>query len=325
VPFQPSPYYPTRGRFRLHHSETVSQTMEVLRKLNPLPPLMRRATSFAVSLLTKPVARYTVPIPNDVSQLRRVLRKCDVILVEGNERISECIKYLTQSSWSHSALYVGDEPLKHDAELRRDLTAKFGDEANWLVLEALIDGGVVLTPLSKYRDFNIRICRPFKLTTADERSIIDYALGHVGHLYDLRNIFDLLRYFLPVSMVPARWRRQALHFGSGDPTRVICSSLIGECFHRVRYPIVPLYEPFPPGFEPMRRVAGLVGRFRRPPRAPGLLRMVSPTLITPRDFDLSPYFEVVKFSVVEGTRFDYHSLLWLDEPTDPSGDLEKSA
>ena len=299
--------------------------MGVLRKLNPLPPLLRKASNSAISLLTKPVARYSVAIPNDVVQLRRTVHKCDVILVEGNERISECIKYLTQSSWSHSGLYVGDEPLKRDPELRREMTEKFGDEANWLVLEALIEGGVVLTPLSKYRDFNIRICRPYKLTGEDERAIIDYALGHVGHRYDFRNIFDLLRYFLPVSMVPARWRRRALHFGSSDPTRVICSSLIAECFHRVRYPIVPRYEPFPPGFEPVRRVAGLIGRFRRPQHAaPGLLRMVSPTLVTPRDFDLSPYFEVVKFSLAGGAHFDYQRLLWFDESGD-TGPLEKTA
>jgi hypothetical protein len=300
--------------------------MGVFRKLNPFPPLLRRTADFAISLLTKPVARYTVAFPNDVALLRRTIRKCDVILVEGNERISECIKYLTQSSWSHSGLYVGDEPLKRDAETRRELTEKFGDEANCLVLEALIEGGVVLTPLSKYRNFNIRICRPHKLTGPDESAIIDYALSHVGHLYDFRNIFDLMRYFLPVSMVPARWRRQALHFGSSDPTRVICSSLIAECFHRVRYPIVASYEPFPPGFEPVRRVAGLVGRFRRPLHAaPGLLRMVSPTLITPRDFDLSPYFEIVKFSVIEGSRFDYHNLLWFDEGAERGESLEKSA
>jgi hypothetical protein len=183
-----------------------------------------------------------------------------------------------------------------------------------------------LTPLSKYRDFNIRICRPAKLTAADEGAIIDYALSHVGHQYDFRNIFDLLRYFLPVSMVPARWRRQALNFGSGDPTRVICSSLIAECFHRVRYPIVARYEPFPPGFEPVHRVASLLGRFRQKrSTAPGLLRMVSSTLITPRDFDLSPYFEVVKFSLADGSRFDYHDLLWFDEAKEAGNKLEKSA
>jgi hypothetical protein len=300
--------------------------MGVLRKFNPLPPLLRRTADFAVSLLTKPVARYTLAIPNDVAQLKRNVRKCDVILVEGNERISECIKYLTHSSWSHSALYVGDEPLRRDPELAREMTEKFGEEANWLVLEALVESGVVLTPLSKYRDFNIRVCRPYKLTAADQRAVINYALSHFGHQYDLRNILDLMRYLLPVTMVPARWRHQALHFGSGDPTRVICSSLIAECFHLVRYPIVPRYEPFPPGFEPVSHVAGLLGRFSRQRRAaPGLLRLVSPTLITPRDFDLSPYFEVVKFSVIEGSRFDYHNLLWFDEPVDNAAQLEKSA
>ena len=300
--------------------------MGVFRKANPFPPVLRWTINLAVSLLTKPVARYTVAIPNDMAQLRRILRKCDVILVEGNERISQCIKYLTQSSWSHSALYLGDEPLRRDPQVQRELTEKFGDDANWLVLEALIEGGVVLTPLTKYRDFNIRVCRPHKLTAPDQRAIIDYALSHVGHQYDLRNIFDLLRYFLPISMIPARLRRQALQFGGGDPTRVICSSLIAECFHRVRYPIVPRYEPFPPGFEPIHRVTGLVGRLRRTRQtAPGLLRMISPTLITPRDFDLSPYFEVVKFYVPDGSRFDYHRLLWFDEAAVASSSLEKTA
>jgi hypothetical protein len=31
----------------------------------------------------------------------------DVLLVEGNNHISGVIKYLTQSTWSHAALYVG--------------------------------------------------------------------------------------------------------------------------------------------------------------------------------------------------------------------------
>jgi hypothetical protein len=41
---------------------------------------------------------------------------------------------------------------------------------------------------------------------------------------------------------------------------------------------------------------------------------VPPTLTTPRDFDLSPYFEIVKFNVIESSRFDYHKLRWVEEP-----------
>ena len=88
----------------------------------------------ATSLLTKPVARYSLRVPNDMAQLRRYIRKGDVLLVEGNERISEVMKYLSQSSWSHAALYVGDEPLRRSPEMRRELIEKYGDEANYLLV-----------------------------------------------------------------------------------------------------------------------------------------------------------------------------------------------
>lgn len=302
-------------------------SMPLRAKINPFPRVLRKITAAAISLLTKPIAHYELTIPNDLAQLRRNIRKGDVILVEGNQRISECIKYLTQSSWSHSCLYAGDEALKHNPELHRELIEEYGDEANYLVIEALVESGVVLAPLSKYRDFNIRICRPYGLTAADQRAVVRRALDNVGLRYDLRNIFDLARYFLPVSLVPARLRRQALHFGSGDPTRVICSSMIAECFSRVRFPVVPRYEPFPPGFEPIRNAAGFLRRFSRKSGSyPGLLRMVSPTLITPRDFDLSPYFQIIKFNVIEDSRFDYHNLLWIEDPDEASPPkVEKSA
>ncbi|HXS02946.1 MAG TPA: lipo-like protein, partial [Rhodanobacter sp.] len=40
--------------------------------------------------------------------LQASLKHADVLLVEGSSRISGVIKYVTQSSWSHAALYVGD-------------------------------------------------------------------------------------------------------------------------------------------------------------------------------------------------------------------------
>src|SRR5260370_18592596 len=230
-----------------------------------------------------------------MARLKGLIRKGDVILVEGNERISECIKYLTQSSWSHACLYVGDEPLKLDAEQASEFIAKYGEEANYLVVEALVESGVVLSPLSKYRDFNIRVCRPYNLTIADQREVVRHALSNVGRRYDLMNIFELARYFLPVTLVPARLRRQALHFGSGNPTRVICSSLIAESFMRVRFPIVPKYEPFPPGLVPVRTAAGCLRRFSRSgPSVPGTVAMYSPRLIPPRDSHHSPDFQAIK-------------------------------
>ena len=45
--------------------------------------------------------------PSDPRTLRRVPEPGDILLTEGNQLLSSAIKYLTQSTWSHAALYVG--------------------------------------------------------------------------------------------------------------------------------------------------------------------------------------------------------------------------
>jgi Permuted papain-like amidase enzyme, YaeF/YiiX, C92 family len=284
-----------------------------LRSYNPITLIRRATVDFVIRLLTKPARSYVLHVPTDLANLKKYVRKGDVILVEGNERISECIKYLTQSSWSHSVLYVGDEPLRRNPARRAEFVAQYGEDADFLVVEALVESGVVLAPLSKYRDFNIRVCRPYNLSGADLREVMDEALRHVGDVYDIKNVVDLARFFFPVTMVPRRLRRQALQFGSGEPTRVICSSLLAECFDRVGFPIVPKFaQPPDPTAIPQRRI---IWRVRpRPDAHPyGIMRRVSPTLITPRDFDLSPYFEIIKFNVIENLRFDYRKILWAED------------
>ena len=57
--------------------------------------------------LQKEVPGYEPFTPSDPEHLRSVIEPGDVLLVEGNSRISGIIKYLTQSTWSHAALYVG--------------------------------------------------------------------------------------------------------------------------------------------------------------------------------------------------------------------------
>ena len=282
------------------------------RTYNPITLIRRAAVDFVVRMLTKPLHTYVLHTPNDLASLKKHTRKGDVILVEGNERISECIKYLTQSSWSHSVLYVGDEPMRRNPGKRAEFLEKYGEEADFLVVEALVESGVVLTPLSKYRDYNIRVCRPYNLSNGDLREVIDEALRHVGDVYDIKNVVDLARYFLPVSLVPRRFRRDALQFGSGEPTQVICSSLIAECFDRVGFPIVPKFaQPPDPSALPRRRIWQIKPRPESHPY--GIMKRVSPTLITPRDYDLSPYFEIIKFNVIENLRFDYRKILWADD------------
>src|SRR5580765_1041276 len=143
--------------------------------------------------LEKPVQGYEPFTPSDPEGLRATLRPGDVLLVEGNNQISGVIKYLTQSTWSHAALYVG--PLDNRAT---------DGEAHTLI-EAELGIGVDSAPLSKYSRFHTRVCRPVGLTEGDCRQVCDYAAERIGLAYDLKNITDLMRYLMPMP-VPRRWR-----------------------------------------------------------------------------------------------------------------------
>jgi Permuted papain-like amidase enzyme, YaeF/YiiX, C92 family len=271
--------------------------------------LRSKVFDFAARVLTKPRGNYTLLLPNDFESLLGALQIGDVILVDGDQRISEVIKYLTQSTWSHSVLYVGDEILRRFPGQREALLATHGQDAEHMIIEALVDG-VVATPLSKYASFNLRICRPSSLRRDDLRRVLDEVLAQLGLKYDMKNVFDLARYFFPVSMIPRRFRRRALQFGSGLPTQVICSSLIGRAFQNVGFPILPTTTP---SATPRTRPRFLDRMLRRtPPPYPALFRRQLPSIITPRDFDLSPYFEIIKFNPVEATNFDYRRIRWED-------------
>jgi len=53
------------------------------------------------------------------------------------------------------------------------------------------------------------------------------------------------------------------------------------------------------------------------PNCPGcveeILHLRHHTLFVPRDFDVSPYFEVIKFNVIAPGRFDYQHIRWADD------------
>jgi hypothetical protein len=236
--------------------------------------------------LEKPVQGYEPFTPSDPAALRKSLEPGDVLLVEGNSHISRVIKYLTQSTWSHAALYVG--PIEgvntHEREPH-------------VLIEAEIGEGVVSAPLSKYYPYHTRICRPVGLSQEDCRTVCNYATQRIGFGYDLRNIVDLMRYLVPLP-VPQRWRRRMLALGSGTPTRVICSALIAQAFEAVRYPILPK-----------------VTRLESETARREILEIRHSSLYAPRDFDISPYFKIVKPTLLED--FNYKRMDWADRPAQP--------
>lgn len=284
--------------------------------------LRRRIVDWIVDYLTEPLPSYERRARNDLSALIAELRKGDVILVEGDQRVSAVIRYLTQSCWSHSALYIGDELVQRGGDRASWARDSFGDEADHLVVEAL-PRGVIVSPVAKYVDYNLRICRPHKLRAEHVRTLMDEAVATIGWRYDLRNVLDLARYMIPVTIVPPRWRTAALHFGSAEPTEVICSSLIARLFHRVRFPILPTVTfPEELGEEPRSKLVRRI--FGEPsPEYTGIFQMRHPTLVTPRDFDLSPFFDIVKQNPLARGDFDYSRIHWADEPIEEAGPVRE--
>lgn len=236
--------------------------------------------------LDRPRHVHSASAATDPDLLQACIRPGDVLLVEGNSRVGTAVRYLTQSTWSHAALFVGDALSPQGATTVE--TPCF--------VEADLVQGVRAVPFVQYRGLHARVCRPKSLRADEVARVVAYAIGCIGHRYDLRNVIDLARYLLPTPLVPLRLRRRLLVLGSGDPTRAICSTLIAKAFQSVDYPILPSVEHRPSA----------------DPLCPGcideILHVRHHSLYVPRDFDVSPYFEIVKPTLAAG--FDHRALRW---------------
>ena len=270
-----------------------------------------------VRFMTKSVAHYHHYGHNDFEALRKHIRKGDVLLVEGDQRVSVVIKYLTHSSWSHAALYVGDELVRRGGDLAAFALESFGDDAHDLIVEALHDG-VVASPLDKYVDFNVRLCRPHQLRAQHLRIILDDAIEAIGWCYDLRNLVELAVQLPLASLLPGRFRLEDRRLGSGVVSAVICTSLLGKLFGKVRFPVLPTVS-FPKRSRrrlcPERRF-GLFPRRRRR-RARGIYRPGTPRSshrATSMSLSLLRDREVQRH---RRPRVDYVDIRWADEPPGP--------
>ncbi len=231
----------------------------------------------------------------DFARLSYELRLGDVLLVEGRSRVSQVIKTITQSTWTHSALYIGRIYDIRDPVLQQRVRMAYtGDLSEPLLVEALLGKGTIIVPVSKYRHDHLRICRPSGLEPEDAHRVIAFSLDHLGLDYDVRHLFDLARFFFPWTVLPRRWRSSLFEHNAGKPTRAVCSSLIASAFNMVNFPILPFID---------RDEDGSVRFFKRNPR-----------LFTPKDFDYSPYFNIIKYPFLGIDDLGvYRKLPWCDE------------
>ncbi len=261
--------------------------------------LLHKIGTAAANYLMQEVESSPALTLNDFSALEQVLRPGDIVLIEGGSRISGPIKYLTQSTWSHAALFVG--PIENHRE---------ADGEPHVLVEAELIDGVRSSPLSRYRGAHTRICRPVGLARKEVSTLVSFACERLGEQYDLHNLFDLIRYLLPMPPIPSRLRRRAIAIGAAAPTRAICSTLIAQAFQSIHYPILPVVEVTEDTKAPGRIHQHVVRE---------ILHVRNSALYVPRDFDISPYFTIVKPTIAMG--FDFHEFDWTREPLPPPPDL----
>ena len=197
-----------------------------------------------ISFLSKETNDYVTPQQSDFEKIINIIQPGDVILVEGKQRFSKAIKYLTQSTWSHSAIYIG----------------------NGNLMEADLKEGVRVVPLKEYMSHHTRICRPKNISPTDINSLLQFISSKIGWHYDMKHVSDLLK----IALTPSSNLRNVFRkLGSPNPKEVICSSLLADAFHSINYPILPIKKE-------------------------GEYHKINTSIITPSDFDLSPYFFIIK-------------------------------
>jgi hypothetical protein len=215
-------------------------------------------------------------MPYDYKRLKYEIRPGDVLLIEGRSRVSSIIRRVTQSSWTHAALYIGRQIDFEDDELQSIVAKRIDKKPNRrLVIEGMLDKGTIVSTLSTYRNHHIRICRPIGIAPDDLQKVVAYAVRSLGQPYNVRHLLDLMRFMLPWGLLPRRWGSTLFRTASGEPESDICSSLIAKAFSSVQFPILPYIKMN--GDESMEV-------FHR-----------NPHLYSPKDFDFSPYFNIIKY------------------------------
>jgi len=107
----------------------------------------------------------------------------------------------------------------------------------------------------------------------------------------VRQILDLARFMFPYAFLPRRWRSSLFEHNAGAPTHTVCSSMMAEAFASVHFPILPVLH---------RDEDGNLKMYKR-----------NTNLITPKDFDYSPYFDVIKYPILDFDELSiYRKMPW---------------
>jgi hypothetical protein len=231
----------------------------------------------------------------DFDKICQKIHRADVLVVDGRSRVSKIIKHVTQSPWSHAALYIGCLRDIKDQQIRNRIKQYYDYNLDQqLLIESEISNGTIISPIEKYKDDHIRILRPEWLAPEDVNKVIGFSLSRLGRKYDVRHLLDLARFLFPWGVFPRKWRSSLFQHNAMQPTEDICSSMIADAFESVHYPILPWIQ------ENSKNQLELIRR--------------NPRLYTPSDFDYSPFFSIIKYPIFPmNEKRGYANLPWVDE------------
>jgi uncharacterized protein YycO len=157
-----------------------------------------------------------IPIEDYETQVRPTLQSGDLVFASGNYLISQAIKQVTHSPWSHVGILF-----------------KFQQIDRILLLESVEDIGVRLAPVSKYLsdyengqpyDGAIVFARTSILDPADFPKVADFGCDQLTLPYNTAEIaYILARITLKLGKKP-------------DSKGYICSELVNACFKAAGHP-----------------------------------------------------------------------------------------
>lgn len=215
----------------------------------------------------------------DFNQARHLLEPTDVVLIDANTLADRKIKAISGSRWSQAYLYIGRLHDIRNSSLRAAVNEHLNCQSDTqLMLKVDLVKGIHITTISELRQQTFRICRPRGLSEEDKQSVINYAISRMSpqakHAW-----WPAVRLMLvPWRLLSAKWRLRMFRYLSGRRLRRAVGGTVGDAFSFIQFPILPLVK----GEE----------------ESTSKLYRQYPFIFFAADFDLSPYFDVVKYPFI---------------------------
>lgn len=210
----------------------------------------------------------------DLDSLRTVLKPCDVLLVAGHSNVDRTFKVIGDSRFARAVLYIGRLHDVADPALRALLADYTPCEPDTqLVIDARLERGLIVEPLSALEGRQIRVCRAQGLSDNEAQDVLRYAISRIGAGGSQSWGALALLTLMPWRWLPLRWRIGLFRRWAGELARALTGTVVADAFSFVQYPVLPLVKE---------------------DRSGSRLLRLQPRAITAADFDHSPYFEIIK-------------------------------